>query len=152
MKIFILILVILGYLQADVVKKVVFDVTIGDIKGFKLKVLSGIIHQINYYEGNLEELQVAAVIHGNAYKFFIKDIQASNFYNEIALVKSQRELRKRIGAMSSLYNVEFIMCAAGMKNLKIDKANIYNFVKFIPNAAIGLIDKQNEGFAYIPIN
>ncbi len=29
--------------------------------------------------------------------------------------------------------------------------DIVNYVKIIPNSTIGLIDCQNEGYAYIPI-
>jgi len=29
--------------------------------------------------------------------------------------------------------------------------NIVSYVKIIPNSTIGLIDRQNEGYAYIPL-
>jgi len=38
-----------------------------------------------------------------------------------------------------------------MKKKKLDRKDIYDFVEIIPTSTIGLIDKQSEGFAYIPI-
>ncbi len=135
----------------EAVKKVVFDLTTSDIKTFEKKVLSGIVNQKTHYENKLEELEVAVIIHGDAYKFFIKDLSISAFKNESELVKEQNDLSKRIHTMSDTYNVEFFICEAGMKNLKISKENIYKFLKIVPNATIGLIDKQQDGYAYIPI-
>jgi uncharacterized protein len=152
MKILLLLVSIWAFLSADVVKKVVFDLTTGDIKTFEKKVLSGIAHQKAYYEGKLEELEVTVVIHGNAYKFFVKDLDSSTFKNDKELLKSQSELSKRIRTLFDTYDVEFLICAVGMKNLKIDKTNIYDFVKVVATSTIGLIDKQNDGSAYIPIN
>ena len=37
-----------------------------------------------------------------------------------------------------------------LKILKAEK-DVYSFVKIIPNSIIGLIDRQNEGYAYIPL-
>jgi len=37
-----------------------------------------------------------------------------------------------------------------MKKNKLTKEDIVDYVTIIPNASIGLIDKQNEGFAYLP--
>ena len=133
------------------IKKVVFDLTTGNIKTFEKKVLSGIAHQKSYYESNLEELHVAVVIHGDAYKFFIKDLTHSPFKDDAQLIKEQQQLGKRLSTMADTYDVEFLMCEAGMKSLKIGKENIYSFVKTVPNSTIGLINKQNEGYAYIPI-
>jgi len=131
---------------------VVFDLTTGDIKTFEKKVLSGIANQKGYYEGKLEELEVAVVIHGNAYKFFVKDLTSTTIKKDEQLNKVKNELQKRITTMSQTYGVEFFVCAVGMKNLKLEQNNLYNFVKVVPNSTIGLIDKQNDGFAYIPIN
>jgi intracellular sulfur oxidation DsrE/DsrF family protein len=33
----------------------------------------------------------------------------------------------------------------------LTKADIPWFVTVVPNASVGLIDKQNEGYAYIPV-
>jgi len=33
----------------------------------------------------------------------------------------------------------------------LTKKDVYDFVKIVPNSTIGLIDRQNEGYAYIPV-
>ena len=53
--------------------------------------------------------------------------------------------------MATTYGVAFLMCDSGRVSNKIQKNEVYGFVTMVPNAAIGLIDKQHEGFAYIPI-
>lgn len=152
MKKFLLLLAFFSFLNAEEgIKKVVFDLTTGDIKVFEKKILSGIAHQKSYYEGKMEELQVAVVIHGDAYKFFVKDVNNSPFKDDKALTKESTQLATRLSSLVDTYNVEFLMCNAGMKSKKITKEDLYSFVQIVPNSTIGLIDKQNEGYAYIPI-
>lgn len=67
------------------------------------------------------------------------------------LNKAYAELKTRIASMSDTYDVEFFICEAGMKKNKLSEQDIVSFVKVIPTSTIGLIDKQNEGFAYIPV-
>ncbi len=43
------------------------------------------------------------------------------------------------------------MCGAAMEKNKLQAKDIVSFVKIIPNSTIGLIDKQNEGYAYISV-
>ncbi len=114
--------------------------------------MSGIAFNKTHYENKFEKLDVAVVIHGDAYKFFIDDLAHSPYKNDAALRKAHDHLSKRLTAMASTYEVEFIMCEAGMKSHKIDKNTLYNFVKLTPSSTIGLIDKQNEHFSYVPIH
>lgn len=152
MKYFLLLTLFLSFLHAqEDTKKVVFDLTTADIGVFKQRVLSGIVNQKAYYEGKFQELDVAVVIHGNAYKFFIEDVKKSAYKNDKELIAQQEELKKRIKSLVSNYHVEFLMCSSGMSKINLAKEQIYPFIQFVPNAAIGLIDKQNSGFAYIPI-
>ena len=152
MKKLLLLLAFFSFLNAEEgIKKVVFDLTTGDLKVFEKKVLSGIVHQKSYYEGKMEELQAAVVIHGDAYKFFVKDVSSSPFKDDKELQKESAQLATRISSLVDTYDVEFLMCDAGRKSNKIKLENIYDFVKIVPNSTIGLIDKQNEGYAYIPI-
>ncbi len=152
MKIFLIMLAMFGFLHAqESLHKVVFDLTTGDVATLEKRLLSGIAYQKTHYESKLEELEVAVVIHGGAYKFFIKELAASPFKDDKVLKKAQTDLSKRLASMSETYGVEFFICAVGMKGLKIEESTLYDFVKIVPNSTIGLIDKQNEGFAYIPI-
>jgi intracellular sulfur oxidation DsrE/DsrF family protein len=43
------------------------------------------------------------------------------------------------------------MCGAGMPKHGLKAKDIVPYVKIIPNSTIGLIDRQNEGYAYIPV-
>ena len=153
MKKWLLILALSGMLFAEEgIKQVVFDLKTGDVVTFEKKVLKGIAFEKSYYEGKLEKLDVAVVIHGDAYKFFVKDLKNSPYKNDVNLAKIHDEFSKRIAAMADTYEVEFLMCEATMRALKIDKSNVYDYVKLTPNSTIGLIDKQNEHYAYIPIH
>jgi len=150
--IFVLIALTFSFLNAgDGSKKVVFDFTSGDIKVFEKKVLSGIANFKIHYESKLEELDVAVVIHGDAYKFFVKDLNASPYKDDKTLQSMQADLAKRLKSISELYDAEFLMCAHGIRKLKISPDNLYKFVQLVPNSTTGLIDKQSEGYAYIPI-
>lgn len=153
MKLLLYICLLIGLANAeDGVKSAVYDLTTGDIKVFEKKVLSGIANTKSHYESKLEELKASVVIHGGAYKFFIKDLAASPFKDDTDLNRAHKELGKRLASMAEIYDVEFLMCEIGMKKLNIDKNTLYKFVKLVPNSTIGLIDKQNEGFSYLPIS
>jgi len=152
MKILVIILAFIGLLNAqEGIKKVVFDLTTGDVKTLEKKLLSGIAFQKTHYDSKFEEFEVAVVIHGEAYKFFINDLAASPYKDDTKLVAAHADLSKRISSMSEIYNVEFLICAVGMKNRKIEKSTLYDFVQVVATSTVGLIDKQNDGFAYIPI-
>jgi intracellular sulfur oxidation DsrE/DsrF family protein len=152
MKKLILLISITLFLNAqDVVKKLVLDVTTSDIKNIERKVLSGTVKHKNYYESKLEELEVTIVIHGGAYRYFVKDLSKTLYKDEKNTIKTQANLHTRLKALSELYDVEFIICSSGLKKLKINQDNIYDFVKFAPTSTIALINKQNNGYAYIPI-
>lgn len=153
MKKWFLALALAGSLFAEEgVKKVVFDLKTGNIETFEKKVLQGIAFHKTHYEGNLEKLDTTVVIHGDAYKFFVKDLKNSPYKNDKKLIAVHDELSKRLTSMSNTYEVEFLMCESGIKALKIDKSNVYDFVKLTPNSTIGLIDKQNEHYGYVPIH
>ncbi len=136
----------------EISKKVVIDLTTGDLKNFEKKILSAIPRNKAYYEGKLQELDVAVVIHGDAYKFFLKDIANSPYKEQTKLIQANKDLQKRITFAVENYDIEFLMCAVGVKKKGLKTDNIYSFVTLIPNSTIGLIDKQNEGYAYLPVN
>jgi len=132
--------------------KVVYDLTTSDLKTFEKKLIKGIVANKTYYQSTFKELEVAVIIHGGSYKFFLKDIKHSVFKNDKKLVKSYHELKKRVASLANTYNVEFYICKVGLEKRKIEEESVLDFVKVIQNASIGLIDKQDEGFAYLPVN
>ncbi len=152
MKKIVLLLALLGLLQADEeTARVVYDLTTSNMAKFEKNILKGIAVNKAHYEGNLKELEVAVVIHGGAYRFFVKDIQKSMFNTQLKLVEAYPELKKRIASMSDTYDVEFLMCKASMPKNHLEAKDVVKFVKIVPNSTIGLIDKQNKGYAYIPV-
>lgn len=146
-----LLLLFINFLNASDEPKMLIDLTTTSVVKFQKGILKGIEVHKTHYSNNLQELEVAVVIHGNAYKFFVKDINNPILKDEKELVKVFADFKKRIATMSNTYDVEFLMCRAGMKRNGLQDKDIVEFVKIIPTSTIGLIDKQNAGFAYIPI-
>ena len=131
--------------------KVVYDLTTAKVKTLEKSILKGIaVHKTNY-DAKFRELEAAVVIHGDAYKFFVKDIKKTKYKNETELVINFDELKKRIASMADTYGVKFYMCRVGMTRNKLAENNIASFVKIVPTSAMALIDRQNEGFAYLPV-
>jgi len=153
MKTIFLLFLLVGSLLANenIKKRVVIDLTTGDLETFKIHILRAIPKLKLYYESKLQELKVVVVIHGLAYKFFVKDLAHSPYLNDVKLVKANDNLVKRINAANSLYDIEFVMCEVGMEHQRLSKKEIYPFVKFVPSPSIPLIDMQHDGFAYIPV-
>ena len=151
-KAIIILLLSIGLLQAEETSaKVVYDLTTKDLANFELRVLKSIVANKAHYEGTFRELDVVVVIHGGAYRFFTKDPMHSKFKDDKALIETHKTLAKRIESMVKTYDVTFLICGAGMPKHGLKAEDVYSFVKIIPNSTIGLIDKQNEGYAYIPI-
>lgn len=153
MKKIIIFLSLFAMLHADGdVAKVVLDLTTNSLETFEKKTLKGIVAHKTHYEGKFQELDVAVVIHGGAYKFFVKDPKNSPYKEDKKLLQAHADLQKRIASMADTYGVTFLICKSGLDREKLDAKDLYDFVGTVPNAAIGLIDKQNEGYAYIPID
>lgn len=131
--------------------KIVYDLTTKDLANFELRILKSIVANKSHYESTLRELDVAVVIHGGAYKFFTKDPAHNKFKDDKALVSTHETLAKRIESMAKTYDVQFLICGAGVRKHGLKEKEIYDFVEIIPNSTIGLTDKQNEGYAYIPV-
>ena len=132
--------------------KVVYDLTTKNIKAFELKILKAIVANKAHYEGKLKELDVSVVIHGGSYRYFTVDPNKTEYKTDKALLEHYADLKKRVKSMADTYDVEFLMCGAGMPKHGLKSKDIVKFVKIIPNSTIGLIDRQNEGYAYIPVN
>ncbi len=152
MKKIVLFLMLAGILQAQEIHKVVYDLTTANIKTFEQRLLKGIVYTHTYYENNSKKLDAVVIIHGGAYKFFLKDVKKSEFKNEQEVINAQTSLKNSLEELSDTYNIEFLMCNVGAVKHKLKRDNIYSFVKMTPSAVIGLINFQNKGYAYVPIN
>jgi len=131
--------------------KVVYDLTTQNQKAFERKILKAIVANKAYYESKLKELDVTVVIHGGAYRYFTVAPAKTEYKTDKTLLENYTELKKRIKSMSDTYDVEFLMCEVGMLQHGLKAKDIVSYVKIIPNSTIGLIDRQNEGYAYIPV-
>jgi intracellular sulfur oxidation DsrE/DsrF family protein len=148
-----LVLTFIGFLNADDESaKLVLDLTTGSVENFDRNILQSIAYNKTHYANSLKELEVAVVIHGEAYRFFVKDLQSTSFKNDTKLLKVYKDLKKRVATMSDTYEVEFLMCRAALSRHKLKESDIVEFVKIVPNSTIALIDKQNEGFTYLPVS
>jgi len=150
--IFFILISLFTLLSAEESAKVVYDLTTKDLQIFERKILKAIVANKHHYEGKLKELDVTVVIHGGAYRFFTQNPMKTEYKSDKTLVTSYSELKKRIRTMHSMYDVEFLMCGAGMVKHGLKAKDIVDYVTIIPNSTIGLIDRQNEGYAYIPVN
>ncbi len=148
---FLMVLALCVAAVADESRSVVFDLTTGSVKTFEKKVLKGIVYNKSYYEGKPQELDVAVVIHGDAYKFFVKNPARSPFRADSELAKVHAGFAKRLATLANMYDVTFLMCDSGRKKLKIDAKNLYPFVRLVATSTVGLIDMQADGYAYVPI-
>jgi len=151
-KIVLVLLLCLGFAQAEGASaKVVYDLTTKNLADFERKVLKAVVANKAHYESKLKELEVTVVIHGGAYRYFTIDPAKTEYKTDKALLSDYANLKKRIKSMADTYDVEFLMCGAGMSKHGLKAKEIVSYVKIIPNSTIGLIDRQNEGYAYIPI-
>lgn len=133
-------------------KKVVYDLTTSSLETIEKTLIKGIVTHKTHYENQLQELDVIVVIHGGAYKFFLKDVRQTTFQKDEEAKKITPDLAKRLASLHETYGVEFWMCQAGATKYKLTRQDILDFVKLIPNSAIGLIDAQNDGYAYLPLS
>jgi len=92
------------------------------------------------------------VIHGDAYKFFMKDLNNTAYKYQKALVSKQKELEKRLSSLAKQYDVKFFVCEVGVKSRNLNPKAFYPFVSMVHNAGIGLIDAQNDGYAYLGVD
>jgi len=150
-KILLLLLTLSTLILAENSAKVVYDLTTKNIKAFEMKILKAIVANKAHYESKLKELDVTVVIHGGSYRYFTKDPNSTEYKTDKALLENYAELKKRVQSMADTYDVEFLMCGAGMPKHGLKAKDIVPYVKIIPNSTIGLIDRQNEGYAYIPV-
>lgn len=151
-KFLIILIICMGLLKADEgMLKLAMDLTTSNIDKFERSILKGITFNKAYYQGQFKELEVVVIIHGGAYKFFIKDLSSTKYKKDKKLLNVSKELGIRIKSLHDTYGVRFLICEAGMNYHSLRKENIYNFVELTPNAMIALIDAQNDGFAYIPV-
>lgn len=146
-----LILLLIATLAFADTKKIVVDLTTGDLETFKTRLLTGLPGTIKYFTAQGDKVDVAIVIHGDAYKYFVENLENTKFWADEQLANAQDELRGKLTEMRKSYGITFEMCQVGMNKRGILSADIYKFVTPIKSAMVGLVSWQNKGYAYIPI-
>lgn len=154
-RLFFALIFFIGFLGADSatnIKKVVFDLTTSNLTTLENRMIEGIVFNNAHYQGIAKKLNTVIVIHGSAYKFFVKDISKTKCKADQKLHSREKEIHEKLASLAKNYNVKFLMCGVGMKSREIKKDNILKFVKIVPSAMIALIDAQNDGYAFVPID
>ncbi|WP_309497074.1 DsrE family protein [Sulfurovum sp.] len=132
--------------------KVVYDLTSGDVLTIKHKLLGSVRGVANHYIKNKEKVDIIVVISGDAYKFFIDDLESSPYAKDEEVEDIQMHFKPRLEMLHELYGVTFNMCKSGMIARKIDKKTLYPYVNVEMMKSVYLINAQNDGYAYLPIH
>ncbi len=149
---FLIFLLFIGVAQASDAKKAVFDLTTSNIDTIETRLIKGVALNNAYYQDKFQDLDIIVIIHGDAYKFFVKDLSKTKISQDASSKKITKELHQRLASLANTYSIKFEMCEAGMKSRGVKKDNILEFIHPITSAMMGLIDAQNSGYAYIPLN
>ncbi len=129
--------------------KVVYDLTTSSETVLSNKLVANTQKLKAYYKAKGDRLEVAVVVSGKAYRFFIQDLAHSPYADETALIKSQPDRTKMLQAFSKIAAIE--ICGMGMKHRNISPETLYPFVKPAFNKTDALVRYQNAGYAYIPL-
>ena len=133
-------------------QKAVFDLTTGDAATIEKHLVKNIEGLARYYKANDITFKTVVVISGNAYKYFVQDIEHSPFKGEAELVGTQKKLAPLLAKLHREYQVEFDMCQAGREARNIDMKVLYDYVQSDKNKSVYLIMWQNRGYAYLPVH
>lgn len=149
----ILVLILLGtVISFSKPAKVVYDLTSGDVLTIKHKLLGSVRAVANHYARKKEKVDIMVVISGDAYKFFIDDLESSPYANDEEVEDMQMHFKPRLEMLHELYGVIFNMCRSGVISKKIEKKTLYPYVNVEMMKSVYLIDAQNDGYAYMPIH
>lgn len=133
-------------------KKIMIDLTTGDMKTFQSRFLSGVPNMIQYFKAEKDTVDVVVVIHGDAYKFFVDNLSNSPYKNDKELYATQDKLREQLEVLNKKHSVTLEICSVGMKKRKINPDVLYKFVTPIHSAMTGLAVWQNRGYAFLSID
>ncbi len=137
--------------SASEVRKVVFDLTTGDIERIEARIVDNIKFLSKHYKKQGVGFKAVVVISGKSYKYFIKDLKNSPYKDDLELAKAQKILAPLFKQLAEKYDVRFDMCGPGMRSRKIKAETLYDFVHTDKMKYVYLIDWQNLGYAYLPI-
>lgn len=132
--------------------KVVYDLTSGASSKIEKNLINSIKALGRYYKEEKIELKVIVVISGDAYKYFINDLEKSPYALEEDVIEVQKKFKTRLKELNDAYGVTFNMCSSGMYVRNIDHNTLYQYVHADVMKSVYLIEAQNNGYAYMPIH
>lgn len=109
--------------------KIVFDVTSKDEGTHQATMRHVAMMAANYPDSEFE-----VVIYGGAYPMVIKE---------------NSTVSKEIGQLEGNQKVTFVVCEASLQRHKIDKSQLLEGVKTVPDGILEIVNKQAEGWGYI---
>ena len=133
-------------------KKFMIDLQTGDMDSFKTRFIGGVSSTADYFIAQGDTVSIAVVIHGEAYKFFVENLERTQYGMDQLLVANQEALYQKLIEFQKKYNVTLEICQVGMNKKGILGEDLYPFVTPIKSAMVGLVKWQNKGFAYIPVH
>ncbi len=131
--------------------KVVYDLRTGDEKKISSQIQS-LKAVANHYIEKKSDYKIAVVIGGDAYKFFVDDLQFSPYDKDAKLKAIKPKIGPKLRELAEVYDVNFTMCDVGIEYRAIPEDALYDFVEAKKTRSIYLIEFQNDGYAYIPIH
>ena len=144
-------LVFTGLSSADE-RKAVFDLRSGDPERIEVRLVNDIKYMMDHYKERNIEFKPVVVISGRAYKYFIEDLEDSPYKDDDELVEMQSKFQQLFKELNDDYGVKFEMCVVGMNDRNINAESLYSYVNADKLQAVYLIDWQNAGYAYVPVN
>ena len=133
-------------------RKLVYDLKLGNADRVVGYLFDDIKYNAAYYKEHGIEFRAAVVISGQAYKFFVEDIESSPYKNDPELAAIQARFRPILEELVEDYGVEFRMCVVGMERQNLTVDLLYPFVEAEKSQPIYLTDYQTEGYAYLPLH
>jgi len=133
-------------------KKFVIDLKTGDMDSFNNQLLVGVPGTIDYFTAQGDKVEVAVVVHGESYKFFVENLDNTQYGMDKALAERQDAIRKRLVEIEKKYHIRMEICMNGMHRKGILSEDLYPFVTPIKSAMVGLVKWQNAGYAFVPVH
>ena len=131
--------------------KVAYDLRTGE--GKKISNLLGSIKSVaNHYIDKKSDYKIAVVIGGDAYKFFVNDLQFSPYDKDAEIKALKPEIGPKLRELAEVYDVNFTICDVGIEYRAIPEDSLYDFVEAKETRSIYLIEFQNDGYAFIPVH
>ncbi len=96
-------------------RKLVYDLKLGNAERVVGYLFDDIKYNAAYYAEHGHDFRAAVVISGQAYRFFVEDIENSPYKDDPELPAIQAKFRPILEELVADYGVEFRMCVVGME-------------------------------------